>query len=121
VRDEQARQPDQHAADADDPELDALAHQLPSPVSAERPQPVADPIEDDRQRGRDDLRDQRALVHLLGAEERVDQQVEDAEVDDEPDRAHDAEARELPDQRAHAPCPPQLDGLDRLGTGGFIL
>tara|TARA_Y100000814_G_scaffold161925_1_gene118250 strand:- start:1035 stop:1499 length:465 start_codon:yes stop_codon:yes gene_type:complete len=104
VRHPQACQADQHSADADERELDALAHELPTAVLTEGPEPIADPVRGDRDRRRDDLGDHGPFVEFVGAQDREAQQVEDADVDHEPDGPDEAEARELPEQLSHAAC-----------------
>ena len=85
-------------------ELDALAHELPTAVLTEGPEPIADPVRGDRDRRRDDLGDHGPFVEFVGAQDREAQQVEDADVDHEPDGPDEAEARELPEQLSHAAC-----------------
>jgi hypothetical protein len=104
VRDEQAQQPDPHAAEGDGEELEALAQRLSggAPRLAERPQPVAEPDHDDRDEARRQLREQGARRDVVRREDGEPERVEDTEVDDEPAEAHEAVADELTEQTVHA-------------------
>src|SRR5690606_25347803 len=82
-------------------ELDALPDELRAPVVPERPIPIAEPVGDDRERGRDDLSDERSLAHESGCEHRQAQQVAHPHVDHEATQADDAEQRELTDEGAN--------------------
>jgi len=116
VRDPQAREGDEHAPHAHEHELGALAHDLRALGGVEGPVAVADVVRGDRERGRDDLRDERALVDHRRLEHRRAQDVEDAHVDDEPDEADDAEARELRGEQAHGGSP----GVRQNGMVGEV-
>jgi len=116
VRDPQTRERDEHAADAHDDELEALAHDLGALGRAESPVPVADVVRADRERGRDDLRYERAGVDDRGLEHCRAQEVEHSDVDDETHEAHGPEAGELGKQQAQS-VPP---GCDRMGVVGAV-
>src|SRR4051812_15133471 len=77
MRDPQAREGDEEPADTDERELDALTSELPPAVLAEGPEPVSDPVDQDRNARRDDVGEERALVHPRLIEHREDQQIED--------------------------------------------
>ena len=94
MRDPQAAEADEHAADAHEAELEAFTQ----PVAlrrAERPVAVAQPVGDDRDARRDDLRDERPLVQILHTQDGEDEGVEHRDVDDKSDEPNDPEFREL--------------------------
>jgi hypothetical protein len=70
-------------------------------VLAECPEPVADPVHDDGENRRDDLREDRALVDLIRVENRRPKQVEHTEVDDQAHTADESESGELHQELAH--------------------
>ena len=84
MRDPQASKSNTHTADAHQRELDALSGRIRAAVCAERPIPVADPVHDDRNGGGDDLGNDRTFVQRFRREDCDTQQVEDANIHDQP-------------------------------------
>jgi hypothetical protein len=102
LREPHAAERDQQAADADEGEFETLAPPvMRAPFVAEGPVPVAEPVEDDRDRRRGEGRPERALGDVLRIQRGCAQQVEQGDVDDKADEPHCSHANELGDQQSH--------------------
>lgn len=101
MREPKASEADEHPSDADDGKLDSLPRGARPAMWPERPVAIAEPIDDDGQRCRDHLRDDRTLMQRLRRQHRRAQQVEHRDIDNESNATHHSESQQLRDEGFH--------------------
>lgn len=101
MRHPQAGKPNEHAANTDNAEFDSFTKSVGPAVRSKRPVPIADPVQDDGDGGRDNLGDHGALVQHIRRQHGDAQKIEDPDIHDEADPAHHAEAQQLRHERFH--------------------
>ena len=118
----QARQGDEHRNAVEREEEDVLATHMGATAVPEGPEAVAEVGEGCRCDDADRLGGERLVLQRSGVQE----EVEEAHVDDEGKGAHDAELRDLAEEHAHGSADPVDEGRarDRCGAplrhGGML-
>lgn len=102
MTDREAHERDQAAGDADGEEREGLGERARAPPVAEGPPAVAHPIREDGGSGGDALGDEDRRGDRAVVKNRDTQHVEQHDVDDESEAAHDGETQEVSRQRSDA-------------------